>query len=151
LPTLSSHPEALSTLLVAPPGAIEEVIRAVLQSIPEVEVTGYVTGCLSAAHAMRTLAPDLVVISGQIPSEEIIALIRQPANERHAPRIVVLATSYAQLKRLLEAGASAVITPWDSVSQLQKAIAGGSAKGQRADVTWPGEAFRPPSGVSTVA
>jgi len=151
LPALSSHPKAVSTLLVAPPGAIEEVIRAVLQSIPEVEVTGYVTGCLSAAHAIRTLAPELVVISGQIPSEEIIALIRQPANERPAPRIVVLAASYAQSTRLLEAGAPAVVTQWDSVSQLQKAIAGGSAKGQRTDVTWPGEALHPPSGASTVA
>lgn len=121
---MPGHPKAVSTLLVAPPGAIEEVIRAVLHSIPEIEITGYVTGCLSAAHAMRTLAPDLVVISGQVPSEEIIALGRQAVDGRPAPRIVVLAASQAQEKRLAEAGGLTVVTAWDSVRRLRMAIAG---------------------------
>jgi chemotaxis response regulator CheB len=121
---LSEQAKVVSTLVVAPPGAIEEVIRAVLGSIPEIAITGYVTGCLAAVEAMQGSASDLVVISGQAPVEEIIALSRQAAAVRRAPRIVVVAASQAQATRLAAAGGLAVVTPWDSVRELRKALAG---------------------------
>lgn len=120
---MSEQAKVVSTLVVAPPGAIEEVIRAVLGSIPEIAITGYVTGCLAAVEAMQGSASDLVVISGQAPVEEIIALSRQAA-VRRAPRIVVVAASQAQATRLAAAGGLAVVTPWDSVRELRKALAG---------------------------
>ena len=119
---MSHHPTTLTTLLVTPPGATAEALRSVLRSIPEVEVIESVAGCLSAAQAIRSLTPALVVVSDQIPAEEILALIQQPMRERHAPGIVVLSTSHAREQRFLDAGAFAVVTPWDSVGRLQVVI-----------------------------
>jgi DNA-binding NarL/FixJ family response regulator len=109
-------------LLVTPPGATAEALRSVLRSIPEVEVIESVAGCLSAAQAIRSLTPALVVVSDQIPAEEILALIQHPMRERHAPGIVVLSTSHAREQRFLDAGAYAVVTPWDSIERLQIVI-----------------------------
>ena len=119
---LSHHPTTLTTLLVTPPGATAEALRSVLRSIPEVEVIESVAGCLSAAQAIRSLTPALVVVSDQIPAEEILALIQQPMRERHALGIVVLSTSHAREQRFLDAGAFPVVTPWDSVGRLQVVI-----------------------------
>jgi chemotaxis response regulator CheB len=125
--TLSRQSEILSALLVAPPGATEEALRAVLASIPKVEIIGVVAGCLSAAEAMRRLAPELVLLSGQIPTEEILTLIEQSAHERQAPRVVVLSSSHVLEQRFLAAGAFAVLTPWDPVDRLQVLIGSGAA------------------------
>ena len=139
---LSHHRTALTTLLVTPPGATAEALRTVLQSIPDVEIIESVTGCLSAAQAIRSLAPALVVVSGQIPAEEILALIEHPWRERQAPRILILATSHAFEQRFLDAGAFAVVTPWDSVTSLRAVIgrelarqAAGDATGRRPAAT----------------
>ena len=112
----------MTTLLVAPPGAITEALRATLQSIHQVDISDRVSGCLSAAQAIRSLAPDLVIISGQIPTEEILALIELSACERQAPRVLVLSASQALEQRFLAAGAFAVVAPWDSVDRLQAVI-----------------------------
>lgn len=119
---LSHHPTTLTTLLVTPPGATAEALRSVLRSIPEVEVIESVAGCLSAAQAIRSLTPALVVISDQIPAEEIFALIQHPMRGDHAPGIVVLSTSHAREQRFLDAGADAVVTPWDAIERLQIVI-----------------------------
>lgn len=116
--------QTVSTLLVAPPGATEEALRAVLQSIPEIHIVRAVPGCLSAAQAIGGFAPDLVVFSGQIPSEEIVAFMGDPVRVSPVPRVVVLATSNGQAQRLLEAGAFAVLMPWDSAQRLRAVIRG---------------------------
>jgi hypothetical protein len=116
----SSH--SPNDFLVTAPGATAEALRSVLRSIPELEVIESVAGCLSAAQAIRSLTPALVVISDQLPAEEIPALIRHPMRGDHAPGIVVLSISHAREQRFLDAGAFAVVTPWDSIEQLQTVI-----------------------------
>ena len=123
---MSRQSKTMSALLVTPPGATEEALRAVLTSIPKVEIVGVVASCLSAAEAMRKLAPDYVVISGQIPSEEIVTLIELFADERQGPRVLVLSTSQGLERQFLAAGAFAVLTPWDPVDRLQALIGLGS-------------------------
>ena len=114
---LSNHFTAVSTLVVAPPGAIVDALRSALRSIPEVRVIDTVAGCLSAAQAMRALAPDLMIISGQIPAQEIVTLIEQSAHEgsasheRRVPRVLVLSASAALDQRFLDAGAFAASHP----------------------------------------
>jgi DNA-binding NarL/FixJ family response regulator len=125
---LSRHSTAVSTLVVAPPGAIVDALHSALRSIPEVRVIDTVAGCLSAAQAMRALAPDLMIISGQIPAQEIVTLIEQSAHEgsgahgHRVPRVLVLSASQALDQRFVDVGAFAVVTPWDSVEQLRMVI-----------------------------
>jgi hypothetical protein len=105
---LSHYPTTLTTLLVTQPRATAEALRSVLRSISEVEVVESMAGCLTAAKAICSLTPALMVISDQIPAEEILALIRHPMRGDHAPGIVVLSTSHALKQRLLDASVFAV-------------------------------------------
>jgi AmiR/NasT family two-component response regulator len=115
---VSRSSTAIAVLLVTPPGATEEALRAALTSMAGVEILGVVAGCLSAAQCVNRLAPDFVVISGQIPAEEIVTLIGQLADGRDAPRAVVLSSSHVLEQQFLAAGASAVLAPWEPVERL---------------------------------
>jgi DNA-binding NarL/FixJ family response regulator len=119
---LSRQSTSRSVLLVSPPGLVEEALRAALASIAGVEIIGVVSGCLSAAHAMRRLAPNLLLISGQIPAEEIIALIEQLSEDQQSARAIVLSSSQGLEQQFLAAGAFAVLAPWEPVDRLQAVI-----------------------------
>jgi response regulator of citrate/malate metabolism len=120
----------LSTLLVAPPGATSEALAGVLQSLPEVNFVDTVTGCLSAAEVMQETEAQLVVVSGLVPPDEIIALIKHPAREKQMTRVIVLSSTHALRARFVEAGAFAVISPWESVESLRTVVAFAATQGQ---------------------
>jgi DNA-binding NarL/FixJ family response regulator len=111
-----------SVLLVSPPGLVEEALRAAIASLAGVEIIAVVTGCLSASHALRRLAPNFVLISGQIPAEEIVTLIEQLGEDRQAARAIVLSSSQGLEQQFLAAGAFAVLAPWEPVDRLQAVI-----------------------------
>jgi DNA-binding NarL/FixJ family response regulator len=112
----------MRTLLVTPPGATAEALCTVLQSIPEVEIVESVTGRLSAVQAIRSLGPALIVVNGQLPTEEILALIEDTVRDGQAPPILIASASPAQEQCFLDAGAFAAVTPWDSVDRLSEAV-----------------------------
>jgi DNA-binding NarL/FixJ family response regulator len=135
---LSRDPTAISVLLVTPPGATEEALRAALASIAGVELVGVAAGCLSAVNAIGRLAPSLVLISGQVPDKEIVALIEQLADEHQAARTVVLSSSPSLGQQSLAAGAFAVLATWEPVDRLRAVIQRGVMLPAAAEVSGHG-------------
>lgn len=122
---MSLQPKVIPTLLVAPDGAMKEALKAGLYSIPGVEIVDTVAGCLPAARLIPRLAPRLMVVSGQLPFEEIAALLVQTSDDGHCEmQIVVVAASPAQRRRLVEAGAATVVDAWGPIDALRGAVQG---------------------------
>jgi DNA-binding NarL/FixJ family response regulator len=119
---LSQRRRVVSILVVARHGAVLDALRTALQSIPEVGVISTATGTEPAAQAIQNGAPDLVLISDQIPAEDIHALIGALGARRPALRVIVMATSLTPGQRFLDSGAFAVITAWDSLARLRAII-----------------------------
>ncbi len=99
----------LRTLVVSAPGIMGESLRALLASVPHVEIVGSAAGCLSACKMARDLVVDLVVIDANLPEPEVLTLLEELNNGSSSPHAVIFINSFSQKKRALVAGADAAL------------------------------------------
>ena len=114
----------LSTVIASAPGIAEQSLRAMLESLPSVQVVGSAAGCLSALQMVRASQADLVVIDSNLPLEDVGELLRQLEQEGLETRSLVLAATNGQVRRALAAGADSALRRDVSTSQLGAVTAG---------------------------
>jgi two-component system nitrate/nitrite response regulator NarL len=109
-------------LVVAEIRLICDVIAAILEDVPDMEVIAAVTSCEQAQN--RAAECDVVVMSSRLPQEQTLCLTAAITNTCPAARILVmgLTGSESEILRYVEAGASGYVLKDDSVDDLLGAI-----------------------------
>ena len=110
--------DCLSTIIASTPGIMAQSLKAMMESVPLVQVVGVAAGCLSALQMVRDSRPDLVVIDANLPIEDVQVLLRQLKNEGLPTRSLVLAATHSQAQQTRAAGADIVFHRDGSNRQL---------------------------------
>jgi DNA-binding NarL/FixJ family response regulator len=89
-----------------------------------VRVIGTAAGCLSALQMVHDTQADLVVIDANLPLEDVQVFLQQLKREGLETRSIALATTSAQVRGALAAGADAALRRDASIRQLGAVVAG---------------------------
>lgn len=117
------EPRYLSTIIASAPGIMAQSLRAMMESVPSVQVVGMAAGCLSALQMVRDSKADLVVIDANLPIEDVQAFLQQLKNEGLPTQSLVLSVTRAHARRALAAGADIVFRRDGSTRQLSALLA----------------------------
>lgn len=104
---------------------VRQGLRALFESVPEVEVVHDVADGDAALQAIRTIAPDLVVIDLSMLPTDGLTVMRRIKDARRQTKLVVL-TRYretAYVREALAAGASGYVLKQSPFSELRRAVA----------------------------
>ncbi len=63
-------------LIVAPPGPLRYGLRALLRSIPNLEIVGVVACTTEAVQAVSECQPAVVLLDGALPGEGLLTLLK---------------------------------------------------------------------------
>ncbi len=113
----------LSTIIASVPGIMAQSLRAMMESLPPVQVVGMAAGCLSALQMVRDTQADLVVIDSNLPIEDVYMLLQQMKREGLPARSIVLAATRSHAQRARAAGADIVFRRESSTRQLSALVA----------------------------
>jgi len=103
---------------------VRQGLRALFESVPEVEVVHEVADGDAAIQAVREIAPDLVVLDlSMAPTSGLTVIKRIRENRRHT-KVVVLTRlrEGGYVREALAAGASAYVLKQSPFSELQRAV-----------------------------
>ncbi len=120
----------LRILLADDHETVRQGLRALFEAVPEVEVVHDVADGDAAIEAIRTMAPDLVVIDLSMAPTDGLAVMRRIKSARRQTKLVVL-TRYremAYVREALAAGASGYVlkqSPFDELRRAVEAVARG--------------------------
>lgn len=114
--------ETLKTVTIAQPGARQESMRAFLSAAERLELVGSAAGALTGWQLVRTLAPDLVVIEGGLPDEEVSLLLHYLNGDSNPAYSLVFASTPGQERAAWAAGASAVLAGNATLGEFGQAI-----------------------------
>ena len=95
-------------IIVSRPGIMQESLRAVLATAPQIEIIKSVGDGLSALDVVREQPPHLLVIDSNLLEDEIVALLRHVKQESPTVCCLVLTESIRQEEWALTRGADAV-------------------------------------------
>ena len=111
-------------LIAAPPGLIRRSLRAVLATLPNIDLIGEADGCLSAQQMSQALRPDIVLLAAGLPEKEVTMLLKgfQEAGQCK-PRTIVFVITCSQRRKARAAGADAVLWQSDTTRQLEDTLA----------------------------
>ncbi len=116
-------PQRFRALIAAPPGLMRRSLRAVLATFPEIDLIGEADGCLSALTMSQTLQPDILLLSADLPENEVTALLQKVgAFEGYRPRTVAFVNTLGQKRQILNAGAEAVLWQSDTTRKLSRIL-----------------------------
>jgi DNA-binding NarL/FixJ family response regulator len=110
--------EKLQVLIVAQPGAWQQILQKSVEAHSFTRVVGVAGGGLSAVQLARDAAPDVVVIDTSIAFQDILALISQMKQEHPRIRSVVLTDTAGQRRQLAQAGADYTLSSFNYESQI---------------------------------
>ena len=112
-------PQSYRALIAAPPGLMRRSLWAVLTTFSEIVLIGDADDCLSAQQMSQALKPDILLISADLPENEVEMLLRGfDEAGRYKPYTIVFVNISGQRYRALAAGASSVLWQSDSTRQL---------------------------------
>jgi DNA-binding NarL/FixJ family response regulator len=96
---------------------------AVLASFPDITLVGEADGYITAQAMSQSLKPDILIISADLPENEVTLLLRGFL-EKNGPRpySVVFVNTNRQRQQVLAAGADAVLWHTDSTRQLAETL-----------------------------
>ncbi len=115
--------EKISLLLVSSPGVLQQTLKHIFGSKPQVTIQGVANGGLSAIKSMKNELPDLAVIDVNVPESEMDELIQVIHREFPAVRTLVLVGTSQQFTRAAHSRADFVIRSYDLTSQLDATLA----------------------------
>lgn len=103
---------------------VRQGLRALFRSVPEVEVVHDVADGDSAIHAIRAMAPDLVVIDLSMAPVDGLTLMKRLREMRRQTKIVVLTRlrEGGYVREALAAGASGYVLKQSPFGELQQAV-----------------------------
>jgi DNA-binding NarL/FixJ family response regulator len=99
----------MSVLIVARPGRIREGLRALLRSIPRLEIVGEVNEGSAAMEMVTRERPALVMLSSSLPLEEAELALRQIKAEWPQTQCIVIANNIQHQGMARAAGADDVL------------------------------------------
>jgi len=112
----------IQTIIAARPGFSREVLQAILDVLPQIEVVGTVGGGLSALDLARKTSPALLIIDSGLPKDEMVALLSHIKQERPQIRCLLLAETTQQQVAFLALGADAVVLRSEPTERLVEEI-----------------------------
>ena len=113
--------KTLKTVAIAHPGARQESLRAFLLAVRGIELVGVASGALTGWQMVLALLPELVIIEGGLPEEEVSLLLRYL--NRNTPIFSLVFASTSQQERAAPAaGVSAVVTGNISFDEFGQAL-----------------------------
>ena len=116
-------PHPCRALIAAPPGLMRRSLWAVLSTFPYIQLIGEAGGCLSAQSMSQELKPDIMLISAELPADDVSILLRNFAREdHHKPYTIVFVSTSEQKRRALEAGADAALWQSGSTRRLEEIL-----------------------------
>lgn len=119
----ASH-RAVRVMLVDDHQTVRQGLRALFQSIPDLQIVCEAHDGESALVKLRTTAPDLLVVDLSMPRVNGLALMRQLRYVRAHPRVIVLSryreTGY--VREAFAAGARAYVLKQSPFDELRRAI-----------------------------
>lgn len=106
------------TLIVARPGRLRDALRALLNTLPRLQIVGQADDGPSALKMLSERQPTLVLLDSTLPDDEIKALLSQVKAHRLQPRCIVLAENPEQQQAGKNAGADEVLLKGYPVAKL---------------------------------
>jgi len=115
--------QRIRVMLVDDHEAVRQGLRALFETVPEVEVVEDVGDAEAAVAGVRATAPDLVVLDLSMPKTGGLAAIRQIKAERPDTAIVVLTrhSDLAFVREALRNGASGYVLKQSPFGELRRA------------------------------
>lgn len=104
--------------------SVRQGLRALFESVPEVEVVHDVADGDAAIAAIRTIAPDLVVIDLSMLPTDGLTVMRRIKDARRQTKLVVLTRhrESGYVREALAVGASGYVLKQSSFSVLREAV-----------------------------
>lgn len=114
----------LRLLLADDHETVRQGLRALFESVPDVEVVHDVADGDAAIAAIRTMAPDLVVIDLSMAPTDGLAVMRRIKHARRRTKVVVLTRhrEAGYVREALAAGASGYVLKQSPFSELRRAV-----------------------------
>ena len=122
----------LRVLLVDDHQTVRQGLRALFQSVSDVDVVHDVADGDAAIEAIRTLAPDLVVIDLSMTPTDGLSVLRRAKQARRQTKFVVL-TRYREagyVREAIASGAIGYVLKQSPFNELTRALAA-AARGER--------------------
>lgn len=119
---MSAEKQKTTTLLVSVPGNMQDGLRAMLRSLPHIEVVAAAGGSLSAYDLLQKRSVDLLVIDANLPQEEVLALLHRVKENYPQIRCIVLTLTYKENAVFLASGADVILNRDSSHLQFASAV-----------------------------
>lgn len=109
-------------LIMARPSRLREALRALIATLPQLEIVGQVEERVAALKMVQERQPGLLLLDSSLPDNEVEATIEQIKLERSETYCIVLAHSERQQAALKSAGADEVLLKGFSTATLLAVI-----------------------------
>lgn len=116
------EPQKVATVLVSRPGIRREALRAVLATVPWLEIGGTAGDGLTAINLVRLHRPTLLVVDSNLLEDEILALVKQVKESWDHIRCLVFTDTASQQQKVLAGGADAALGRDGSARQLHETL-----------------------------
>ena len=122
--SMATPSRSARVMLVDDHQTVRQGLRALFQSVPEIEIVHEAADGPAAIAAVRTVAPDLVVIDLSMPKLNGLMVMRQLHYARHHTKIIVLSryAEAAYVRAAFAAGAWGYVLKQSSFEELRRAI-----------------------------
>jgi DNA-binding NarL/FixJ family response regulator len=114
----------MSTLIVARPSRIRDGLRALLKTIPEIEIIDQVDNGPAALKLITHHRPNLVLLDSNLPGGETWTVLQQTKTVRPQTRCIVLADNIQQQWAAKAAGADGTLLNGFPAAKLFATIEG---------------------------
>lgn len=109
-------------LIVARPGRLGDALRALVATIPQLEIVGQVEDSSIAVNMVIERQPTLVLMDSSLPDNEVRVMLGHIKAKRPQTRCIVLANTVEQQHRAKSAGADEVLLRGFPTMNLLRAI-----------------------------
>ncbi|HMQ54471.1 MAG TPA: hypothetical protein PKE64_14205 [Anaerolineae bacterium] len=117
-----AEPQKVPTVLVSRPGIRREALRAVLATVPWLEIGGTAGDGLTAINLVQLHRPSLLVVDSNLLEDEILALVKQVKESWDHIRCLVFTDTASQQQKVLAGGADAALGRDGSARQLHETL-----------------------------
>ena len=123
----------LHVLIVALPGAWQQVLQKSIETCAFANLIGCVSGSLSAIQLANRVHPDLVLIDSSIPFDDAIVLIQKLKTDIPETASIVVADTSQQRQRLSQSGADYTVSTVNYDAHIHEILGklGGNLLGEK--------------------
>jgi DNA-binding NarL/FixJ family response regulator len=111
-----------NVMIVSLPGTWLKMLQNNMESYPFITADSIANGSLSALQLIKKRVPDLIVIDSSIPSDDVNALVKNVKEENPEIRIIVLADTARQRRRILRSGADYAISSCNYEKEIEEIL-----------------------------